>query len=835
METKYMLKRGAVAVALLCCCLGASAAPLAGDVDRNGVINAVDVQQVINGVLGYATEYDVDMDRDGALSAVEVQLVVNACLGIQIDMDSDGLSDAGEANLGTDATVPDTDNDGVVDGQEILDQTDPLDWTDYRRLKPTLNAQYLPVDISVVPNAPGPALPLNLEEVTNFDWINKRIGLENAVPSLVENGFAMIEWDLAAERGPKEENDKIISPYIYCVDAGIPIFITSDSLLHVFHVLFDDTLKDVEENEFVDSLSGLTNALLSAALDQYRTYTGDFKEAAWRNTQYLHVAKTLIENDEPPWPVVADDVSNELSLIMAHEGFGRSPIFHYQEDYSQYAPRGHYPDSNELSRYFRTMMWYGRMAFLLNSGTPYDARIQTLQAVLLSQSLENVEVGDLTGMEVWNRIYAVTAFYVGMADDLTPKEYIEAVARVSESMISFTDLVEPDNFFKLKCELALMRSPAIYGGTGNIQLELPITPESLNEVLDKTKGMRFMGQRFIPDSYVFQRLVLPSVSKYTGSRVPMPFSAGRTQMGVMRSYPRGLDFMAVCGSTLAESILVEEGDTEFVNYPERFEELRAEFAEFDVSDWGQNLYWAWLYSLQALVEPFPEGYPNFMRTEAWQKKELNTALASWAELRHDTILYAKQSYGVSTTSPPQRPGSYVEPVPEFYGRLLALTRFAREGLDEFGVLPDVTREKFEEVEEILERLLEIAIKELTGLPLTQDDRIFIDYLAYRLQPLATSPQEDDESTTIMVADVHTNPDEGLVVEEGVGYVDYVVVACPGSDGRPFLAVGPVLSYYEFKHPMSDRLTDEAWGEMLKSSPPQRPPWYEALISAASTD
>ena len=38
-----------------------------------------------------------------------------------------------------------------------------------------------------------------------------------------------------------------------------------------------------------------------------------------------------------------------------------------------------------------------------------------------------------------------------------------------------------------------------------------------------------------------------------------------------------------------------------------------------------------------------KGYPSFMRNEAWTDKSLNTSLGSWAELRHDTILYAKQS------------------------------------------------------------------------------------------------------------------------------------------------------------------------------------------------
>ena len=57
-----------------------------------------------------------------------------------------------------------------------------------------------------------------------------------------------------------------------------------------------------------------------------------------------------------------------------------------------------------------------------------------------------------------------------------------------------------------------------------------------------------------------------------------------------------------------------------------------------------------------------------MRTRAWAMKTLNTQLASWTHLRHDTILYAKQSY---TTGGGQclYPTGFVEPRVEFWNRL----------------------------------------------------------------------------------------------------------------------------------------------------------------------
>src|SRR4030042_3787254 len=197
-----------------------------------------------------------------------------------------------------------------------------------------------------------------------------------------------------------------------------------------------------------------------------------------------------------------------------------------------------------------------------------------------------------------------------------------------------------------------------------------------------------MGQRFVPDSYMFQNLVAPTVGMYVGTG--KPFTMKMTQMGPARCLPRGLDIMAVLGSERAYEILNQEGDTEYkdekTSYDEQLKQLRDEFATFTQEDWNRNLYWSWLYALKPLLDEFGKGYPPFMRTGAWQDKEINTALASWAELRHDTILYAKQSYTPRLTSapgppPPQKPlVGYIEPVPEFYARMLDLTGMTREGL-----------------------------------------------------------------------------------------------------------------------------------------------------------
>lgn len=701
--------------------------------------------------------------------------------------------------------------------------------------KPSLGDYYTAYINTIVPDSPGYSLPLDTGSISNYSDMDSHFDLAPVNHLISENGFAVMEYSF-----PEEDN--IFSAYEN-LSGTVPIIVTTDIFLHLYHILFDHALKEIEETIFYNDIWNLTTVLLNNVQSQYSQNTGDIREAARRNMAFLAVAQQLMDPGLTIPAEVVEEVTSELDKINRHTGFEESDIFIYNEDYSQYVPRGHYTRSALLERYFKTFMWYGRMSFLLKGAdpwgpaeealiSPYDAKIQTMQAVLLTESLENIVVNSRSGMDVWDRIYAVTAFFVGLSDDLTPYEYIETVHKVFGENFAIPDLTDDDKFFDLKTELTLLRSPQIFGGTGNIVVMPPITPEKLDDVLEKTKGMRFMGQRFVPDSYIFQQLVSPKASNYTGSGNPIPFSYGTSPAGPQRCYPRGLDIMAVFGSRVAMDILIASGDTDYTGYTERFNEVKAEFDALGTRDWTRNLYWSWLYSLKALLGDPGQGYPAFMRTDAWQKRVLNTVLASWTELRHDTILYAKQSYTPwAGAAPPDT--NYVEPVPEFYGRLHSLSQMTREGLTGLGVIPGEMDTKLEYFEGLLTGAIDISNKELTGEELSSSDNSFIEHLASNIifNIIEDIEQEDEDAIkTSLVVDVHTYSYENQVVEEAVGYVDLLVVACPNPDGSVFLAAGPVLSYYEFKHPMDGRLTDEAWRILLASPDrPGRPEWYTELM------
>jgi len=702
---------------------------------------------------------------------------------------------------------------------------------------------YVPVTYEVAGGIAPYDLPVEEVDVVNFDDVVDALGAAGQTDTLITNGFMVRPWG---------EAEDFAEVYRQLKTLDVPVFVTADTWLHLYHVQFDEILKELEETVFYDHIMAVTDRLIESARARYCASEGLLRDAAKKNLAYLWVARELLTVSDDPSTApaedvdaaVVDDVEAELALIMAHAGFAQSPQFAYLEDYSQYVPRGHYTRSEKLKSYFRALMWYGRLTMLLKGGepaceydycpaliTPEEADQQTVASLLLTVDLQTLEADGIPLAERWENVYLVTAFFVGLADDLTLYEYHEALVEVLGRMFPVAQLTDPDRLLDLRAALALKRSPAIYGGTGGQVIWMEpgeeITPEMLDELLEKSKGFRFMGQRFVPDSYAMGRLVSPGAGALDGDSDA--FTAVLTPVGWVRGFPRGLDVMALLGSTRAAGWLTELGDDAYTQYADSFDELQTYFADQEPVDWHRNLYWGWLYALQPLLEEPAPGTQTFMETDAWRDKSLNTALASWAELRHDTILYAKQSYTPSfdteSSEPPvfDVPG-YVEPNPEFFARLLALNEMTRTGLDELGVLAEGARNRLESLSGLLGQMLDISVRELAGQTLTEADHDLLRNLAGSLDLVLGGVEPAGAKTTI-VADVHTDQNSQKVLEEGVGYIELVLVVLRQPDGHLTLNAGPVLSYYEFQHDMFDRLTDEAWRDLLPTTEaPPAPPW-----------
>ena len=758
---------------------------------------------------------------------------------------------------------------------------------------------YKPVTVDVKPAIPAYTLPLKPAKVANWADAVRKLGLnKDALAKLKANGFVVTA--LPALRDKKNKpvpKDDITKPYEGLAMAGVPIFVTTDTLLHLYHVQFDETLKDIEEREFYGDISQLADFLVGELGRAYqdKALKPIEKTALKKAWTYAAIGYQCLD---PEWSApaeIADDVATIIAKMEEHKGFWPEPkaayrqwpLFRYAEDFSQYVPRGHYTRSKILKRYFKGMMWFGRMSFILKGGRDYgpddqpflvdkeEAQAQTIAASHIVKLLAAGKVKDgRAAREIWQRVYTVTAFYVGLADDLGLAEYESSLRKVTGAALSVGMLADEANWQKLQVELAKFNPPAIYGGTGGQGTYGGANPDKLIEALDKSTGFRLMGQRYIPDSYMMGKFVTPTVGPPNNGRTDM-FTCVITDDGPYRCFPRGLDVMAVMGSKRAEHWLKKLADDGYgtgrdatkhknLRYDVVLAGLKKEFSDLSPSDWNRNAYWSWLYALKPLLEEYGEGYQTFMTTDAWHDKSMTTALASWSQLRHDTILYAKQSYTMAmkrsaVIGPRPKPvEGYVEPTAEFYARLLATTRMTLAGLEDMKVLEPVAVDRLKALEALIARLLEITKKQLAHKELTAQDYAFIRNFGEALEKIRVKDprlqKEMNEAReknnwnryreiqqeitagksmkTTIIADVHTDQNSKKCLEEGTGHVEMTVVCYLQPDGRLVLGAGPTLSYHEFKHPMSDRLTDEKWREMLDGGKtPPRLEWIQTFTAS----
>jgi hypothetical protein len=196
----------------------------------------------------------------------------------------------------------------------------------------------------------------------------------------------------------------------------------------------------------------------------------------------------------------------------------------------------------------------------------------------------------------------------------------------------------------------------------------------------------------------------------------------------------------------------------------------------------------------------------------------------------------------------------VEPVPQFFARLEALTSMTYEGLSTRGLLSQQDADSLQRLETLAAALRVMALKELGGEPLTEEEQHLIRFYGGELEHLTMAaadreegdemgqPVMDEEPQAAVIADVATAPDPDgdgvpnpVVLEEGVGRINeiYVVVPLALADGSIQLQVarGGVFAYYEFEWPADDRLTDEKWRTMLdEGSAPPLPEWTGSFFT-----
>jgi len=325
---------------------------------------------------------------------------------------------------------------------------------------------------------------------------------------------------------------------------------------------------------------------------------------------------------------------------------------------------------------------------------------------------------------------------------------------------------------------------------------------------------------FVIDSYIFTKLIWRNVGTFDNARW----------------LPKGLDVFAALGNAESVEILKEVGEFEYLNYEIQLEKLQKTLSELDSSFWFSTVYSNWLYCLNSVIAPKDETYPSYMRTAAWARKDIQTALGSWTELKHDTNLYSKQV--MAECGDEYKEYDFlciVEPNPIAFLRLLKLANITKEGFEERDLLTPEIDNIFNSLAEELKFFIDISIKELKGEEITYEENERILYVGGWLDWMVTTAADitsdgfyKDDFAAI-VADVATDPN-GYVLEEATGKIFLIYVITPDASGNLQITTGGVYSYYEFIWPSNDRLTDEKWREILNNNEQvKRPVWTESFI------
>lgn len=589
----------------------------------------------------------------------------------------------------------------------------------------------------------------------------------------------------------------------------LPLFVSADSILDAVHRSYDNILQQLEEAALSSDLATLLSGMR-------QKLSGQSGEAARDADFFLAVALSLLNEGAPAAPVAGADAREIAAFVDGAQkaaGAGNTKIFGVARDidFSQFEPRGHYRDTEALKRYFRAMMWLGRIEFRLIEAQPDHSMV--FRRRQFDAMLALWDLMDEANRKKHEDIDSVIAAFVGKSDNLVVADVGKLLADLGVSTSEETRALSD----------AKIAQAIVDGGYGTqlIASQLMYNDSSKPGPLPLSRSFLLFGQRYVIDSHVF--------SNVTYSRT-----------AELRMLPDPLDVAFAVQRNDGAARLLEPGLTTY-SYAPNLESMRILVDAHEDAFWSQSLYNVWLASLRTLSpggeakDPRSVGLPLVTGTEAWNRRVLNTQLASWAQLRHDTILYAKQSY--TDGSACEFPDAYVEPYPEFFATIAA---FARRGREAVGVAGSrIGRaalsgmdDYFTFLGQVATQLQGMAQNQRDGTPFTAAQMAFINE-AVTVQMICGSAIAEGWYPRLVygnslefdptIADVHTQfTDEGgnpvgRVLHVGTGNVRLMVMTADTCQG-PRAYAGLVSTYYERVTEGFKRMTDQEWKPEVEGTP-----------------
>src|SRR5664279_2921209 len=646
---------------------------------------------------------------------------------------------------------------------------------------------------------------------------------------------------------------------------NLPVFFSGDAALHAWHRSYGAMLEELEETCLAPTLQ----SVIEGMQDQVFVPSGTALADGYRDADYfLAVAHSLITGTtDYGWLGQDTQIQATLTAISNLQPatvismFGTNRLV----DCSQVQVRVHYATSQRLQRYFRAMMWCGLIDFRFTGSTNDNSLRELSGAVAMHLLMKNS--GQFAD---WQKIDNVVQMFVGLPDSMNFAQLSDLMTAANiQSPASLPDTAS----------LVNLQSQIMAGqiGVQNIQSGYFFSPLSRQQI-KLPRSFTALGQRFVPDAWAMNQCVFDRIIWDTNG---IPGFDDK----VMRRVPSALD---IAFSVLGNDQTVTQIASRIANtidhvwrdghpYQHNLTAVRRVIDAQDFSAWTNNIYLYWLACLRELSAPTTGvEFPDAMRTPAWAMKTLNTQLASWTELRHDTVLYVKQPYTGTVLC--SYPDGFIEPRVTFWERMRDM---ALRTKDLMATLPNTGQFVFEpnspgdtpftnsigsiytnrlqfldNFASQMATLRDISAKELSRQTLNSDEVFFIQslienpyqygsvrsysgwypkifYYNARAQRSLISPCDMWDA---LVTDVQTDPtdvvvgDPGSILHEGVGNIHLLMVAVNWGPNDSAVYAGPVMSHYEFELGPTTRETDAQWKTDVRAGnlPPQ-PDWTGSYL------
>jgi hypothetical protein len=671
-------------------------------------------------------------------------------------------------------------------------------------------------------------------EVLYLDTVSQKLGMTLAEQERLNDNHFFVTERLTANTFANAFHQ------VYAKD--LPVFVSTDAILHALHRSYSYMLKTIEGIILIGNLEALLKSMYDdfPALAAANANKGIDKSLADIDL-YLSVAYALITDKPQQVRLATNESYQKVMDAIGKETIEMIPLFCDEPqfrtiDFSQFKVRGHYVYTEEdkimghksLEPYFKAMMWLGRIDFFLSppANTPWtkpwerdEVRRLNIDAFLLNQLLYSSK-----HKKLYDQNEEIINYFVGISDNVTPVQYN---AYLSTKQLNSADQLLNDTIFDNYLEGLVTHEQFKQRIIGEALFADPLALDP--DILPIS--FKLSGQRFIIDSEVLSNVVFDRIIF--------------EEKKVMRMMPKTLDILFALGNNNAAYLL--EDELKKYDYAPNLANMRYLIDTKDDAFWNASLYNTWLGAIRDLnPSANNEKHPFFMQTAAWHHQKMNTQLGSWAQLRHNNLLYAKPSYTMMLGC--SYPYSYIEPYPKFYKRLADFTNNAGNFIGKFSAASNISS-FFKSFSGIMAKLEVLAEKELVGDAFTVEEEEWLRSMLYK-------PEEDcapaysgwytdlyfsiDDMTKpdYITVDIHTQPTDeagtsvGNVLHAGLGKINLGVflIPKPGTKNNYIAYTGPFYSYYEEITNNFHRMTDQEWEAKVGAGQlPERPEWTATFL------